>query len=113
MFSTLSKTEIIIFVTFNLSSANAYNLVWSKILSCGNGLRNEFEPMLLNQVMNWVSCPETIILSLYLIQGRSPVLNGKFEDCERVRGSIEVSFASLVVYSVLVLAKVAQTRKWL
>ena len=26
MFSTLSKTEIIIFVTFNLSSANAFNL---------------------------------------------------------------------------------------
>ena len=38
MFSTLSKTEIIIFVTFNLSSANAFNLVWSKILSSGNGL---------------------------------------------------------------------------
>ena len=35
MFSTLSKTEIIIFVTFNLSSANAFNLVWSKILSRG------------------------------------------------------------------------------
>ena len=31
MFSNLSKTEIIIFVTFNL--------VWSKILSCGNWLR--------------------------------------------------------------------------
>ena len=38
MFSTLSKTEIIIFVTFNLLSANAFNLVWSKILSRGNGL---------------------------------------------------------------------------
>ena len=38
MFSTVSKTEIIIFVTFNLSSANAVNLVWSKILLCGNGL---------------------------------------------------------------------------
>ena len=38
MFSTLSKTEIIIFVTFNLSSANAFNLVWSKIVSRGNGL---------------------------------------------------------------------------
>ena len=38
MFSTLSKTEFIIFVTFNLSSANAFNLVWSKILLCGNGL---------------------------------------------------------------------------
>ena len=39
MFSTLSKTEIIVFVAFNLSSANAFNLVWSKILSCGNELR--------------------------------------------------------------------------
>ena len=38
MFSTLSKKEIIIFVSFNLSSANAFNLIWSKILSCGNGL---------------------------------------------------------------------------
>ena len=38
MFSTLSKTEIIIFVTFNLSSANALNLVRPKILSCGKGL---------------------------------------------------------------------------
>ena len=38
IFSTLSKTEIIIFVTFNLSSANAFNLDWFKILSCGNGL---------------------------------------------------------------------------
>ena len=38
MFSTL-HTEIIIFATFNMSSANAFNLVWSKILSCGNGLR--------------------------------------------------------------------------
>ena len=39
MFSTLSKTEMIILVTFNLSSANAFNLVWSKILSCENGLK--------------------------------------------------------------------------
>ena len=27
------------FCTFNLSSANAFNLVWSKILSCGNGVK--------------------------------------------------------------------------
>ena len=33
MIPTLSKTEIIIFVTFNLSSANAFYSVWSKILS--------------------------------------------------------------------------------
>ena len=38
MFSTLSKREIIIFVTFNSSSANAFNLDQSKILSSGNGL---------------------------------------------------------------------------
>ena len=37
MFSTISKTEIIIFVISNLSSANAFNLVRSKILSCGKG----------------------------------------------------------------------------
>ena len=36
---TLSRIEIIIFVTFNLPSANAFNLVCSKILLCGNGLR--------------------------------------------------------------------------
>ena len=30
---------MIIFVTFNLSSSKAFNLVWSKILSFGNGLR--------------------------------------------------------------------------
>ena len=41
VFSTLSKTEIIIFVTFNVWSANAFNLVWSKILSCGNGLNHD------------------------------------------------------------------------
>ena len=34
----LSKSEIIIFVTLNLSSVNAFNLVLSKILSYGNGL---------------------------------------------------------------------------
>ena len=39
MFSTLSKTEMIIFVRFNLSSTNAFNLVWFKILFCGNGLK--------------------------------------------------------------------------
>ena len=30
---------MIIFVTFNLSSANAFNLVCSKVSSCGNGLK--------------------------------------------------------------------------
>ena len=30
----------ILFVLFNLSSANAFSLVWSKILSHGNGLQN-------------------------------------------------------------------------
>ena len=37
MFCALSRTGIIILVTLNLSSANAFDLVWSKILSCGNG----------------------------------------------------------------------------
>ena len=38
MFSTLSKTEIIIYVAFTLSSANALNLDKVKFLSSGNGL---------------------------------------------------------------------------
>ena len=37
MFSSLFKTEIIIYVTFILSYANAFNLV--KFLSSGNGLK--------------------------------------------------------------------------
>ena len=41
MFSTLSKTEIIIFVTFKFSSANAFNFVLSKTLSSVNGLKLE------------------------------------------------------------------------
>ena len=39
MFSTLSKTEIIIYVRFILSSANALNLDKVKFLSSGNGLK--------------------------------------------------------------------------
>ena len=39
MFSTVSKTEMIISITFNLSPANAFNLVQFKILSCGNRLK--------------------------------------------------------------------------
>ena len=38
MFSTLSMTEMIIFVTFDMSSADPFNLVWSKILWCANAL---------------------------------------------------------------------------
>ena len=40
MFSTLSKAEIIIFVLFNLSPANAFNLVWSKIFAVWEMLKN-------------------------------------------------------------------------
>ena len=35
IFSTLSRREIVILITFDLSSANAMNLVSSKYLSCG------------------------------------------------------------------------------
>ena len=38
LFSTLSTREIIILAMFNLSSAIAFNLVTSKILSFGEGL---------------------------------------------------------------------------
>ena len=48
MFSTLSKTEI--FLLFNLSSANAFNLVSSKISSFGNELTLNFE----NAFKYWV-----------------------------------------------------------
>ena len=41
MFSSLFKTEIIIFVTFNLSSLNSFSLVSFKILFCGNGLTTD------------------------------------------------------------------------
>ena len=37
VFSTLIKDRNYHFGTFNLLSANAFHLVWSKILSCGNG----------------------------------------------------------------------------
>ena len=40
IFSTLSKTQIIILATYNLSSANALNLVLSKKLSFGKELSN-------------------------------------------------------------------------
>ena len=39
--STLSKREIIILQMFNLSSANALNLVTSKMLWFGKGLKNK------------------------------------------------------------------------
>ena len=53
MFSTLSKTEIIIYVTFILSSANAFNLVKVKFLSSGNGLRFTQRISLCNLVENY------------------------------------------------------------
>ena len=43
MFSTLSKTEIIIYVTFILSSANAFNLDLVIFLSSGNGIIATFQ----------------------------------------------------------------------
>ena len=36
-FLPYQRQKLIFFVTFNLLSANAFSLVWSKILSCGNG----------------------------------------------------------------------------
>ena len=38
MFLALSKRELVIVAMFNLSSANAFNLVMSKIMSFGEGL---------------------------------------------------------------------------
>ena len=43
MFSTLSKTEILIWATFILSSASAFNLVVSEILGFGIGIKFPIE----------------------------------------------------------------------
>ena len=58
MFSTVSKTEIIIFVSFDLSSANAFDLDQSKMLSSGNGLmatghKSMFSGLLLTSPLSW------------------------------------------------------------
>ena len=44
VFSTLSKEGIVILVTCNLSSANVFNLVMSKVLSFGKGLSGTSVP---------------------------------------------------------------------
>ena len=72
MFSGLIKRKIIILETFNLSSANAFNLVTSKKLSFGNGL-NSHEMLLyywnitkliwsLLFTLNGIILPTTILL---------------------------------------------------
>ena len=45
VFSTLSKRENVILATFKLSSANAFNLVMSKILFFGKGLMGFHEAL--------------------------------------------------------------------
>ena len=49
LFSTLSKTEIVILATFNLLSANALNLVVSKILFFGNWFIHEKDLVKMDQ----------------------------------------------------------------
>ena len=44
MFSTLSKTKIIILSTLILSPANAFNLDQSKFLSYGKELKSKWRP---------------------------------------------------------------------
>ena len=46
VFSTLSKREITILTMFNLSSANAFNLVTSKFLLFGKGFKKDRKPLL-------------------------------------------------------------------
>ena len=58
VFSILSKREIIILAQFNLSSANAFNLVTSTILSSGKVFRylvNRLFQNLLNRLIS--VCP--------------------------------------------------------
>ena len=42
LFSTLSRRKITIFGMFNLSSANAFNLVTPKFLSLGKALNDQY-----------------------------------------------------------------------
>ena len=66
MFSTLSKTGIIIFVTFNLWSSDAFNLDQSKILLSGNGLSPV--PWFQTELPGFVFCP------LNYCQDTSPII---------------------------------------
>ena len=50
MFSTLSKTNFTLTVTFVLLSANALNLDWSKILLFGTESKHHFHIFFLNQI---------------------------------------------------------------
>ena len=56
MFSTLRKTNLIFSVTFILSSANAFKLDRSKILSFGKGLIMGIKVIMLQQNINQKNC---------------------------------------------------------
>ena len=53
LFSALSRREVIILAMFNLSSANAFNLVISKVLLFGKGLRKQqnFRPVIIESII--------------------------------------------------------------
>ena len=60
MFSTLSKTDTIIWATFILSSAITFSLVWSKILSFGKELGYQFYKKLY-----WKDLPFTTLMTFF------------------------------------------------
>ena len=49
----VSKREIVILSTFDLSSANASNLVTSKIFSFGKVFSQNINPLPDNKILNW------------------------------------------------------------
>ena len=61
MFSILSKTDVIIWATYILSSANAFNLVVSKMLSFDKELK-DMSTLRLSQFLNEMDSYRSIII---------------------------------------------------
>ena len=58
MFTTLRQIDLMFKVTFNLSSANAFNLDKANILSSGKGLKRIYRLKIEYNVHEWASKPD-------------------------------------------------------
>ena len=101
MFSTLSKTEIISFITFNLLSANAFNLDWSKILSCGNGLSYSMMQFVFDWTENILGKRENpgyqhFVFILRCLQKASTWDGGTVDCMIQIQASMNIIFYRLV-----------------
>ena len=99
----VSNTEIIIFVTFHLSSANASNLVWSKISLFGNGLNNEWKILTLQPTISCFNEPEETFFwklswdrrkSLLTLSQKSPVFSTHSENFLPFSPNLKLSSAN-------------------